>query len=75
MVNTELSVCFIIPEKSDDVFAFILLISISNESLIITELGKNFAPQIANVFDKYDPPSVTYNERLQRINKVAVHPS
>ena len=51
------------------------LVSISNESLIITELGKNFAPQIANVFDKYDPPSVGYNERLQRINKVAVHPS
>ena len=51
------------------------LVSISNESLIITELGKNFAPQIANVFDKYDPPSVSYNERLQRINKVAVHPS
>ena len=51
------------------------LVSISNESLIITELGKNFAPQIANVFDKYDPPSVTYGERLKRINKVAVHPS
>ena len=31
--------------------------------------------KIANVFDKYDPPSVTYGERLKRINKVAVHPS
>ena len=28
-----------------------------------------------DVFDKYDPPSVTYGERLKRINKVAVHPS
>ena len=51
------------------------LVLISNESLCITEIGKNFAPQIANFFDKYDPPSVSYNERLQRINKVGVHPS
>ena len=51
------------------------LVSISNESLIITELGKNFAPQIANVFDKYDPPTTSYSERLKKINTVLARPS
>ena len=61
--------------RSQIILFVTVVVSDENESLIITELGKNFAPQIANVFDKYDPPSVTYNERLKRINKVAVHPS
>ena len=51
------------------------LVVLSNDGIKITGLGTNFSPQIANVFDKYDPPSVSYNERLQRINKVTVHPS
>ena len=51
------------------------LVIISNNDLIITEIGANFAPQIANVFDRYDPPSTTYNQRLEKIKKISVHPS
>jgi len=51
------------------------LVSISSDCLSVTELGENFAPQIANVFDKYDPPTTSYSERLKKINTVLAHPS
>ena len=38
-------------------------------SIKITELGKDFAQFIANYFDVYDPPNKTYNERLSVIKK------
>ena len=51
------------------------LVAISSNCLSVTELGENFAPQIANVFDKYDPPTTSYSERLKKINTVLAHPS
>ena len=30
------------------------LVKLSRDGMIITELGVNFSPQIANVFDKYN---------------------
>tara|TARA_B100001123_G_C15339520_1_gene1034218 strand:+ start:5185 stop:6612 length:1428 start_codon:yes stop_codon:yes gene_type:complete len=51
------------------------LVLMSPQYVEITELGRHFAPQIANVFDKYDPPSNSYSKRLEKINSVAVHPS
>ena len=51
------------------------LIIISDKEFIVTELGTNFAPQIANVFDKYDPPSTTYEQRLKKIREVQAVPS
>ena len=45
------------------------LIKINNESIIITELGKDFSQFITNYFDAYDPPSKSYAERLAVIKK------
>ncbi len=45
------------------------LVKISEESIIITEMGKDFAQFITNRFDVYDPPSKPYNERLDVIKK------
>ena len=36
------------------------LVKISDSSLSITELGVQFSPQIANVFDAYNPPKPIY---------------
>jgi len=51
------------------------LVDTSSESIMITELGKHFAQNITNVFDKYDPPSTSYTERLKKIDSVSSHPS
>ena len=51
------------------------LVLMSTQSIEITELGRHFAPQIANVFDKYDPPSNSYSKRLEKVSSVAIHPS
>lgn len=51
------------------------LVVISDDALTITELGTNFAPQIANFFDKYDPPSTTYEQRLKKIREIQTRPS
>ena len=45
------------------------LIVISDSSIKVTELGKDFAQFITNYFDAYDPPNTTYNERLAIIKK------
>ena len=45
------------------------LIVISENSIKITDLGKDFAQFITNYFDVYDPPNKTYNERLSVIKK------
>ena len=37
------------------------LIVLSNDKLIITELGTNFSPQIANVFDNYNAQKIKKN--------------
>ena len=45
------------------------LLTISNDSIEVTKLGKDFAQFITNHFDVYDPPSKPYNERLAHIEK------
>ena len=45
------------------------LIIISDSSIKVTELGKDFAQFITNYFDAYDPPSKSYNDRLAVIKK------
>ncbi len=45
------------------------LIIISNDSIEMTELGRDFSQNISNVFDIYDPPTKSYNERLATIQK------
>jgi len=45
------------------------LVTVSNDGIEMTELGRDFSQNIANVFDKYDPPAKSYNERLATIQK------
>ena len=45
------------------------LLTVSNDSIEVTKLGKDFAQFITNHFDVYDPPSKPYNERLAHIEK------
>jgi oxygen-independent coproporphyrinogen III oxidase len=43
------------------------LVVISDEGIEMTELGRDFSQNISNVFDKYDPPTKSYSERLATI--------
>ncbi len=45
------------------------LITLSNDCLEMTEIGREFSQNITNVFDKYDPPNKSYEERLNTIKK------
>ena len=45
------------------------LINISNDCIEMTLLGRDFSQVISNVFDKYDPPNKSYNDRLETIKK------
>jgi oxygen-independent coproporphyrinogen-3 oxidase len=45
------------------------LVIVSNDGIEMTELGRDFSQNISNVFDKYDPPTKPYNERLATIQK------
>ena len=45
------------------------LVTVSNDSIEMTELGRDFSQNMSNVFDKYDPPTKSYNERLETIQK------
>jgi len=45
------------------------LITLSNDSIEMTEIGREFSQNIMNVFDKYDPPTKSYEERLATIKK------
>ena len=45
------------------------LVTVSDDGIKLTELGMDFSQNIANVFDNYDPPSKSYNERLADIEK------
>jgi oxygen-independent coproporphyrinogen-3 oxidase len=46
------------------------LVNLSDIGIEMTELGKDFSQNISNVFDKYDPPTKSYNARLETIKKV-----
>lgn len=45
------------------------LVTASDDGIELTEIGEDFSQNIANVFDKYDPPSKSDNERLAHIEK------
>lgn len=46
------------------------LVNLSDIGIEMTELGKDFSQNISNVFDKYDPPTKSYDARLETIKKV-----
>jgi len=48
------------------------LINFSNDSIEMTELGTSFSQNITNVFDKYDPPTKSYEERIATVKKAKV---
>ena len=45
------------------------LVILSNDGIEMTELGRDFSQNITNVFDIYDPPTKSYNARLETIKK------
>ena len=45
------------------------LSKIRNDRVVLTDIGKDFVQNIMNIFDKYDPPSKNYQERLLTIKK------
>ena len=45
------------------------LVNVTNNGIEMTELGRDFSQNISNVFDSYDPPTKSYNERLVTIQK------
>ncbi len=45
------------------------LVEVSENNIKITDIGKDFAQFLTNYFDAYDPPTKTYNERLEIIKK------
>ncbi len=45
------------------------LVEVSDDGIKLTSLGEDFSQNMANIFDKYDPPSKPYNERLADIEK------
>ena len=45
------------------------LLKITKEGIIISEIGRDFVQNIMNVFDKYDPPTKSYQERLVTVKK------
>ena len=45
------------------------LVEISDTNIILTEIGKDFVQNIMNIFDKYDPPTKSYKERLDTVKK------
>ena len=48
------------------------LVIVSDDGIEMTLLGRDFSQNISNVFDKYDPPAKSYNERLETIKKAKV---
>ena len=45
------------------------LVNFLDSSIELTELGRDFVQNIMNVFDSYDPPNKSYNERLEIVKK------
>ena len=45
------------------------LVTLSNDGIEMTELGRDFSQYITNVFDIYDPPTKSYNARLATIKR------
>ena len=45
------------------------LVIINESGIFLTETGKDFSQNISNIFDKYDPPSKSYADRLKTIQE------
>ena len=45
------------------------LIEIQEDCILITEIGRDFVQNIMNIFDKYDPPTKSYKDRLEIVRK------
>ena len=45
------------------------LVKVTESSIELTSLGQDFSQNISNVFDKYDPPTKSYAERLATIKE------
>jgi oxygen-independent coproporphyrinogen III oxidase len=45
------------------------LLVIKEEGIVLTETGRDFVQRIMNVFDVYDPPDKSINERLDVVKK------
>ena len=45
------------------------LLEVTDKAIILSDVGKDFVQNIMNIFDKYDPPSKSYNERLETVRK------
>jgi len=45
------------------------LVEISDNHILLTEIGRDFVQNIMNVFDKYDPPTKSYRDRLDTVKK------
>ncbi len=45
------------------------LVEISDQCILITKVGQDFAQFITNRFDVYDPPNKSYSDRLETIKK------
>ena len=45
------------------------LVTISNDGIFLTNIGRDFTQNIMNVFDSYDPPDKSYSERLHTVKK------
>ena len=45
------------------------LVEISEDHILVTEIGRDFVQNIMNIFDKYDPPSKSYKDRLETVRK------
>ena len=45
------------------------LVKVSDKSIELTEIGKDFSQNVSNIFDSYDPPNKSYEKRLEDIRK------
>ena len=45
------------------------LVEIKEESILVTEIGRDFVQNIMNIFDKFDPPTKSYKDRLETVRK------
>ena len=45
------------------------LVTVSDDGIKLTKIGEDFSQNIANVFDKYDPPTKSNIERLATIQE------
>ena len=45
------------------------LVVITDKSIELTKIGRDFSQNLSNIFDKYDPPEKTYEARLETIKK------